>query len=268
MYMLNCCDKLCKVNILLSVMNGSFVLFSFVLTVTINWTTALLCYSCTDLKSNEECFNVTTCPDGELCYGREDGFGSGEVKHTTGCTKELKPIKRQDSTGFTFCAKSCQGDLCNLRSCQLGNTTRPPRCLSCVFVNSPQDCQNIVECKANEVCYTEKYTTFQNTKYRFGCVSKMDCDEHPVASTTTIIGRRSGTDKCSVCCKNDHCNINACSQQTKGPVFHLKSLSAGVPCTDTDTVLCSALGRLNTDACKESSVFKLCLKSCEACGNS
>ncbi|XP_060578213.1 thrombospondin-1-like [Ruditapes philippinarum] len=246
-------------------MNGSSVLFYFVLIVTFRWTTALLCYSCADLKSNEECFNVTKCPDGELCYGREDGFGSGEVKHTTGCTKELKPLKRQDSTGYTFCAKSCQGDLCNLRSCQPGNATRPPRCLSCSFVNSPQECQNVVQCKANEVCYVNKFNTFQKTKYRFSCISKTECDVHPVTSTTTLIGKRSDTNTCSLCCKNDHCNLNACDQQHNGPMFHLKPLNAGATCNDTDTVLCSTLGRLNADACKESSVIKMCPKSCVTC---
>ncbi|XP_052795636.1 uncharacterized protein LOC128228384 [Mya arenaria] len=45
---------------------------------------SLLCYSCSDLESNELCFNVVQCPGLQKCYGRSDGMLDGRVTHTTG----------------------------------------------------------------------------------------------------------------------------------------------------------------------------------------
>ncbi|XP_060591376.1 uncharacterized protein LOC132746290 [Ruditapes philippinarum] len=70
-------------------MNIPLILTTIIFISSVNYVESLLCYSCSDLKSNEQCFNTTMCPDGEACYGRADGLLTSEVKHTTGCTKEL-----------------------------------------------------------------------------------------------------------------------------------------------------------------------------------
>ncbi|XP_060591379.1 uncharacterized protein LOC132746292 [Ruditapes philippinarum] len=194
---------------------------------------SLVCYSCSDLKSNEECFNTTICPDGEACFGRADGFLTSEVKHTTGCTKELKPQQRHDTLGFSFCAQACHDDLCNLHSCQLAdNSTKPPRCLSCDSVDSPSQCKNVIQCKPNEVCFSEKVFTFHRVVYRFGCVSGKDCNTQPV-NMAPVIGKRSDEKSCSVCCKTDHCNLKACSNNPAGHIFPL-----GPICVSTTTLHC------------------------------
>lgn len=229
-------------------------------------TDALLCYSCTDVKDNENCFNITVCPDGEACFGRADGFQTAEVKHTTGCTKELMPPRKNGTSGYTFCSQTCKEDFCNLHTCQLGNKTRPPRCQSCDFVDSPTDCKSIVECKTNEVCFAEKVTTFQKIKYRLGCVNEKECEVHPV-SLQALVGKRTSVNTCSVCCKSDHCSKYACSPNPTGKVFQLKPISPGAQCVDSDAALCTTLGRFNVDACGETSVVKACPKSCVVCNH-
>ncbi|XP_053403023.1 low-density lipoprotein receptor 2-like [Mercenaria mercenaria] len=125
---------------------------------------SLLCYSCKDVLSNEACFNISKCPSAELCYGRADGFLTGDVKHTTGCTKEMNPVKANGSGATTFCSHACHENLCNFEECVKGsgNLIRGPRCLSCDYVESPDDCTNVTECSKDEVLDTinDKTTVF------------------------------------------------------------------------------------------------------------
>lgn len=176
-----------------------------------------------------------------------------------------KPQQRNDTLGFSFCAKSCQDNLCNLHSCQLpDNSTKPPRCLSCDSVDSPSQCQNVVECNSNEVCFSEKVFTFHRVVYRFGCVSVKDCNAHPVHAAA-IVGKRNDEKSCSVCCKTDHCNLQACSNNP-GQVFPMNPISPGV-CADSNAALCSTFGRLSADACKEQTVLNACSSSCATCAH-
>ncbi|XP_060583969.1 A disintegrin and metalloproteinase with thrombospondin motifs adt-1-like [Ruditapes philippinarum] len=247
-------------------MNISLLLATLIIISSMHWVDSLLCYSCSDLKSNEECFNTTICPDGEACYGRADGFLTSEVKHTTGCTKELKPQRRNDSLGYSFCAKTCRDNLCNLHSCQLlDNSTKPPRCLACDSVDSPSLCKKVVQCNSNEVCFSERVFTFHNAVYRFGCVKEKDCSAQPV-NMAAILGKRADEKSCSVCCKTEHCNINACSNYPVGQMFPLSPISSGI-CTDSDAALCSTFGRLRADACKEQIVLNRCPSSCGVCAH-
>lgn len=130
----------------------------------------LLCYSCKDVSKNETCLNVTKCPTGEACYGRADGFHTGEVKHTFGCTRGLDVPKTVVSTGLSFCNSICHENFCNLNECRPGNTNNRLRCLSWGLVDNPNDCKVVKECLEGEICLAEKIETFGKSKYRLGCV--------------------------------------------------------------------------------------------------
>lgn len=221
-----------------------------------------LCYSCRDLTTNDDCFNTTICPDDEDCFGRADGYVTGEVKHTTGCTKDLIIPTNSGPDGFTFCANRCRGNLCNLDKCEKGNRTRGFRCLSCDFVNSPSDCHTVVECSHNGVCMSERITLLERSKYRFSCINREQCDMSS-HNSPTIIGKRSSSGHCAVCCESNHCNMLACGENYNGQVFRLKPMQ--VDCSDTDPVLCSTVLRLNTGACDEPYIIKTCPKTCIVC---
>ncbi|XP_052786164.1 A disintegrin and metalloproteinase with thrombospondin motifs adt-1-like [Mya arenaria] len=146
------------------------------------------------------------------------------------------------------------------------NVTRPVRCLECDMAASPDDCTTVKQCGSNEVCFAQKFHTFGNIRYRMGCMDKQYCDTHPRAHVQTLVGRRATDDSdCDVCCMQDHCNIDSCSQAASTTTYQLNSLSPNNGCQDKDETICATFGRLSPESCKETSVVNNCPKSCDIC---
>ncbi|XP_060607781.1 uncharacterized protein LOC132759917 isoform X5 [Ruditapes philippinarum] len=169
------------------------------------------------------------------------------------------------NTRLSFCSSLCRENFCNLNECRSGNINNTLRCLSCGLVDNPNDCKVVKECLEGEICLAEKIETFGKSKYRLGCVRHQDCSLRRI-STSQIIGKRTAVQNCSVCCKTDYCNLDACSANMSGTqILQLNPVSPNAVCEDDDPKLCATLGRFNADACSDPYVVEKCPKSCVAC---
>ncbi|XP_060607778.1 thrombospondin-2-like isoform X2 [Ruditapes philippinarum] len=168
------------------------------------------------------------------------------------------------NTRLSFCSSLCRENFCNLNECRSGNINNTLRCLSCGLVDNPNDCKVVKECLEGEICLAEKIETFGKSKYRLGCVRHQDCSLRRI-STSQIIGKRTAVQNCSVCCKTDYCNLDACSANMSAQILQLNPVSPNAVCEDDDPKLCATLGRFNADACSDPYVVEKCPKSCVAC---
>ncbi|XP_045179646.1 A disintegrin and metalloproteinase with thrombospondin motifs adt-1-like isoform X1 [Mercenaria mercenaria] len=239
----------------------------------------LLCYSCSNINSSEDCMNVIECTGREECFTRADAFINGSVQYTVGCTYDMVPTVVK---GKTFCSQVCGENLCNLDKCQLPvsprcNITRPPRCLSCDLISDPSQCRNLKQCKEDEMCFVRKVTIYGNARYRLGCMNNKHClgvsTDHHVSSA--IVGKRSDPpDACSLCCSKDHCNTKVCGQQqislsmSDDRTYNLQLLDDHQTCFDFNPTACAAFGNLDPEACKVmADIDSLCPESCGMCGH-
>ncbi|XP_060607659.1 hemicentin-1-like isoform X2 [Ruditapes philippinarum] len=244
----------------------------------ITGSSGLLCYSCNDIRTSEDCMNAVECTGREECFTRADGFINGSVLYTAGCTYDMVPVGQRSQT---FCSEVCNEDLCNLDNCQLpvsprGNISRPPRCLSCDLIDDPAQCKNLVQCQSDEMCFIRKVVIYGNTRYRLGCMNLQHCSAAPKQSSPSpaFVGKRSdGTDSsCSLCCSEDHCNFKSCGSQrisvSDDHIYDLHLLRDERTCIDFNPTACAAFGSLNKEACKAiADVDNLCPASCGMCGH-
>ncbi|XP_060564881.1 SCO-spondin-like isoform X2 [Ruditapes philippinarum] len=221
--------------------------------------------------------NITDCRNDEVCYARADGTSSGKVKYTVGCTRDMS-AQREDAT---FCTNMCLENLCNLNHCNIpispkGGKVRPPRCMSCELISSPDTCTNLVQCNENEICYIREVVVYGNKRFRMGCMSTIHCTRSTPDSINPgiIVGKRSNvahntSTACSVCCDKDNCNTVACEHHTSsvGTIYALQMF--GDPsCFNKNEDSCASFGMLDTNACvKVPKVDQLCPKTCGLCGH-
>ncbi|XP_071133318.1 uncharacterized protein [Mytilus edulis] len=83
-------------------------------------------------------------------------------------------------------------------------------CLSCTDLKEGEQCQHIVTCPDNEVCFLEKYTTSNGeTRYDVGCADHKMC---PAQDLQNTFGKRTSDHShilCHRCCNNTHiCNTD------------------------------------------------------------
>ncbi|XP_076072755.1 microfibril-associated glycoprotein 4-like isoform X1 [Mytilus galloprovincialis] len=84
------------------------------------------------------------------------------------------------------------------------------KCLSCTDLKEGEQCQHIVTCPDNEVCFLEKYTTSNGeTRYDGGCADHKMC---PAQDLQNTFGKRTSDHShilCHRCCNNTHiCNTD------------------------------------------------------------
>ncbi|XP_076081154.1 uncharacterized protein LOC143052068 [Mytilus galloprovincialis] len=82
-------------------------------------------------------------------------------------------------------------------------------CLSCSELLENEMCHNAIQCRENEVCFTQKYQTMDNrTLYDVGCSYPELCRKNTLG---VVFGRRSGDRGhilCHRCCDESVCNAH------------------------------------------------------------
>ncbi|XP_053409053.1 uncharacterized protein LOC123561572 isoform X2 [Mercenaria mercenaria] len=141
--------------------------------------TNVLCFSCDDLSHVELCNVVKHCSTNEVCYIESyEKFGrklyrSGCLQSAT-CQKNVISYQSQSD----MCAECCSQNYCNNKGC--GDTglsprdQRGPMCYDCPHELSPQDCNKLTLCKANELCSIEEFGWGDHSQFKTGCASGQD----------------------------------------------------------------------------------------------
>ncbi|XP_045170574.2 uncharacterized protein LOC123532998 isoform X1 [Mercenaria mercenaria] len=88
------------------------------------------------------------------------------------------------------------------------------RCFQCQYVTLPSDCTKILECSADEHCFTEQVVTSAGSfRFNSGCVRNTNCPPTGIS----LIGKRATNSKrsadittCYECCKDEFCNKIGC----------------------------------------------------------
>ncbi|XP_033725824.1 uncharacterized protein LOC117315646 [Pecten maximus] len=77
-----------------------------------------------------------------------------------------------------------------------------PLCYNCDRIPKQRDCNTIVQCGPNEICYGEHYVTSGAIQmFRSGCRDAAHCSRRKKKSDLTL---------CKSCCTGDYCNLQTC----------------------------------------------------------
>ncbi|XP_060594093.1 thrombospondin-1-like isoform X2 [Ruditapes philippinarum] len=123
-------------------------------------------------------------------------------------------------------------------------------CYSCSGVSSVNSCISTTQCRTEQSCYTNSFTSGQDTKFTMGCTNNDQC-----GIQSGIVGRdvsERETD-CHECCSTERCNNQLC--------VHFKPTT----CMDDVKVDCAYLNAM-FNICKDIQHSKnVCPKFCGLC---
>ncbi|KAK3592358.1 hypothetical protein CHS0354_000976 [Potamilus streckersoni] len=91
------------------------------------------------------------------------------------------------------------------------------KCYNCHSAASPDDCNRIVKCGYNEVCFEQMMVDGPAMLYTSGCMSKLACtgmNAYDTNPSTIAIGKKEAKTTCSKCCDSDFCNLGLCRSGT------------------------------------------------------
>ncbi|XP_033724989.1 uncharacterized protein LOC117314975 isoform X2 [Pecten maximus] len=77
-------------------------------------------------------------------------------------------------------------------------------CYSCTGVSRKEDCNKVVECSTDEICFSRRtVSTTGNVTFDYGCLSNSECG---TLSSSPVVGRKRGirdSGRCIQCCDAD-----------------------------------------------------------------
>ncbi|XP_060594094.1 A disintegrin and metalloproteinase with thrombospondin motifs adt-1-like [Ruditapes philippinarum] len=123
-------------------------------------------------------------------------------------------------------------------------------CYSCSGVSSVNNCISTTQCRTGQSCYTNSFTSGQDTKLTMGCTNNEQC-----GIQSGIVGRdvSERETSCHECCSTERCNYQLC--------IHFKPTT----CMDDVKVDCAYLNAM-FNICKDIQHSKnVCPKFCGLC---
>ncbi|CAG2254560.1 unnamed protein product [Mytilus edulis] len=165
----------------------------------------IICLSCTGLSEGEQCHNVVSCEQNEVCFTQKYRTKDNFTKYDVGCS--YPELCRKDSTGVVFgkrmvdhghvvCHQCCQDNVCNSvitcsdkykakeinHVCASSTECKIPK-IHNASCNISTECSETLFCtyglcKCDRIDYwTGNYCTAKNT-YGHSCLSNDDCKSH------------------------------------------------------------------------------------------
>ncbi|XP_062604258.1 uncharacterized protein LOC134266043 [Saccostrea cucullata] len=190
-----------------------------------------LCFSCNGVPDEADCSTITTCSDSEACFVRKYTQLNGKPMFESGCLSRssckiihvVSGIGKKRETGVTNCYECCEsGNVtypCNDNLCGKPIATET-RCYSCSDTAQPENCENIIACDVDSMCYTGTYRhpLSHEIRYNMGCQRKDTCSalmnlwhSYQTSSHTSSHGTDTVTlNHCNDCCSGDFCNLGLC----------------------------------------------------------
>ncbi|XP_033759274.1 uncharacterized protein LOC117341512 [Pecten maximus] len=228
----------------------SYSAFCGVLLLSLSYSAAIRCLSCTDVLQPRYCSGIEHCSEGDACVTESYRNRNGEILYNLGCMftqrcalnalhNRSTEILHQDIIGthvHDVCTECCHGDLCNAAGC--GSTGFPqqrgPICFDCPQSRDPANCDVISVCLQGEVCHVEEVLMFDDVFYKTSCVRKNDYECTPPSVYNQVaIGRRANRrGNCFYCCTDDLCNTK-CYRPISSSLTTIPSTSQVTPYTTT-----------------------------------
>ncbi|CAG2221728.1 unnamed protein product [Mytilus edulis] len=200
----NLCDKLLGVNVrerylyTFSVMNKWFCI-------------SLRCLSCQGVIEPRACLHKQECDVGEICYTEQVIDDDLTKYYNVGCRStqlcDMAKIAFGRRSGeLQVCQKCCHTDKCNNQECQSSQGASTNICSKCQDVPSPLECQSVVECRSDEICFSQQFVNDNFEKrYNLGCEKKKRCE-----LLRQLTPHHRNLQLCNKCCQGSECNKKLC----------------------------------------------------------
>nr|XP_022308784.1 hemicentin-1-like [Crassostrea virginica] len=197
------------------------------------------CFNCNGVPAQEDCDVITHCGDNESCYVRKSTQYNGQALFESGCFSSqscqvlntISGIGKREA-GLTNCYECCKTGNntypCNSQLCGTP-ASRERKCFSCSDITKPENCETIVPCSEDSICYTGSYRHpfSHEIRYNMGCQHKDTCSVFQALGHSHVTSSTNGdytqVSHCNDCCNDDYCNIRLCGIPKKvKPVFTYK----------------------------------------------
>ncbi|VDI08419.1 Hypothetical predicted protein, partial [Mytilus galloprovincialis] len=171
----------------------------------------LRCLSCQGVIEPRACLHKQECGVGEICYTEQVIDDDLTKYYNVGCRStqlcDMAKIAFGRRSGeLQVCQKCCHTDKCNNQECQNSQGASTNICSKCQDVASPLECQSVVECRSDEICFSQQFVNDNFEKrYNLGCEKKKRCE-----LLYQLAPHHRNLQLCNKCCQGSECNKKLC----------------------------------------------------------
>lgn len=197
------------------------------------------CFNCNGVPAQEDCDVLIQCGENESCFVRKSTQYNGKPLFESGCfskptcdtLSQISGLGKREA-GLTNCFECCytgnRTHPCNNKLCGTP-PSRERKCFSCSDALHPDDCETIIPCSEDSICYAGSYRHpfSHEIRYNLGCQHKDTCRVFQSLAHGHVSSSSHGdsveTSHCNDCCDDDYCNIGLCGIPKRvKPIFTYK----------------------------------------------